>query len=98
MDSSDQHSLKSFVIQHFNLTEIPPQEQDKIVEQIAQLEEEVVVDFILDKLSDEESLIFLRLIENEEDSKALEFAQSKIPEFDKQIAEYIQTSLQSLEV
>lgn len=88
--------LRNIILSHFQLQHASAEKQEKILESFDQLTSEVVVNTILDSLSDESSLVFLQLCEVGKDVQALDYARSKIPDLDKKINQEIAKTITEL--
>lgn len=93
-----QHALKSFVIDYFQLHNVPPDKQDQITALLEDVSSETTLNFILDSLSDVDQVTFLQYFDRNEDEQAIAFAKSKIPDFDLKLAEQLEGILKDLEI
>lgn len=91
------NELKQSILKHFALENDPLEKQEKFLQSLEQLSNQVALNTILSKLSDDECLIFLRLCENGEDQKALEYAKQKYPNLEQEIVQQISQAVEELE-
>lgn len=89
--------LKNSILKYFQIENASPQRQEKFLQSIDRLGNEVSLSTILDSLTENDCLIFLKLCEDGDDDKALQYARLKIPNLDTLVAQEISKALQELE-
>jgi hypothetical protein len=88
--------LKNALLDYFQLQDATEVKKEQFIASVSELASKIAMNTILESLSDEKCVIFLRLSEAGEDTRALDFARLQIPDLDQKITQEITESLTDL--